>query len=60
MNTRSAREYVMFAPEQLLRNWREQRPNNHGDLDLSVMGGGGGWKSPLHGGGPASDFIFVL
>jgi hypothetical protein len=38
MNTRSAREYTMFAPAQLLRNWREQRPSNKGDLDSSVTG----------------------
>jgi hypothetical protein len=38
MNTRSAREYTMFAPAQLLRNWREQRPSNQGDLDSSVTG----------------------
>jgi hypothetical protein len=38
MSTRSAREYAMFAPPQLLRNWREQRPSNQGDLDWSVVG----------------------
>jgi hypothetical protein len=38
MNTRSAREYTMFAPAQLLRNWREQRPSNNGDLDSRVAG----------------------
>jgi hypothetical protein len=42
MNTRSAREYTMFPPAELLRNWREQRPSNYGDLDED-------W--------PASDFI---
>jgi hypothetical protein len=31
MNTRSAREYTMYAPTQLLRNWSEQRPSNQGD-----------------------------
>jgi hypothetical protein len=36
MNTRSARECAMFALAQLLRNWREQRPTNLRDLDLSV------------------------
>jgi hypothetical protein len=41
MNTRSAREYIMFAPAQLLRNWPEQRPSNKGDLDSSLGGGGG-------------------
>jgi hypothetical protein len=35
-NTRSAREYTMFARAQLSRNWREQRPSNQGDLDWSV------------------------
>jgi hypothetical protein len=28
----------MFASAQLLRNWREQRPSNQGDLGLSVTG----------------------
>jgi hypothetical protein len=38
MNTRSVREYTaMFAPTQLLRNWREQRPSNKSDIDSSVM-----------------------
>jgi hypothetical protein len=37
MNTRSAREYTMFEPAQLLRNWREQRPINKGDLDSNVV-----------------------
>jgi hypothetical protein len=36
MNARSAREHTMFAPAQLLRNWREQRPSNKGDLGSSV------------------------
>jgi hypothetical protein len=30
---RSAREYTMFAPAQLLRNWRDQRPSNQNDID---------------------------
>jgi hypothetical protein len=51
----SAREYTMFTPTQLLRNWRKQRPSNQGDIELSV----GGWKSLLHGNEPASDLIFV-
>jgi hypothetical protein len=38
MNTRSAREYNMFAPAQILRNRLEQRPSNKGDLDSSFMG----------------------
>jgi hypothetical protein len=33
-----ALEYTMFAPAQLLRNWREQRPSNMGDLNSSVRG----------------------
>jgi hypothetical protein len=56
MNTRSARENTIFEPAQVLRNWREHRPSNQGDLDSCH---GEGWKSLLHGGGPASDFIFV-
>jgi hypothetical protein len=36
MNTRSARQYTMFAPAQRLRNWHEQRPSNLGNYDLSV------------------------
>jgi hypothetical protein len=38
INTRSAREYSMFAPAQLLRNRPEQRPSNECDFDLSVTG----------------------
>jgi hypothetical protein len=38
MNTRSASEYTMMAPAQLLRNWRDQRPRNQGDLYSDVMG----------------------
>jgi hypothetical protein len=38
MNTRSAHEFTMFVPAQTLRNWREQRPSNQGDLDSSVTG----------------------
>jgi hypothetical protein len=30
MNTRSTRQYAMFAPAQLLCNWREQRPSKQG------------------------------
>jgi hypothetical protein len=56
MNTRFAREYTMFAPAQLLRNWGEQLPSNQGDLDSSVMGRLG---ESITWGGPASDFIFV-
>jgi hypothetical protein len=36
MNKRSAREYTMFAPAQLLRNRREQRPSKQSDLDSSA------------------------
>jgi hypothetical protein len=57
MNTRSACEYTMFAPAQRLRNWLDQRPSNQGDLDSSVTGED---ARVLHGGGPASDLIFVL
>jgi len=35
--TLPARKCIMFAPAQLLRNWREQRPSNNDDLDPSVM-----------------------
>jgi hypothetical protein len=38
MSTRSASEYIMFAPAQLPRNWLEQRPSNQGELDSSVTG----------------------
>jgi hypothetical protein len=38
MNTRSDHEYTMFAPAQLLRSWREQRPSSQCDLDSSVTG----------------------
>jgi hypothetical protein len=30
--------HVLFALAQLLRNWREQRPSNEGDLYSSVTG----------------------
>jgi hypothetical protein len=35
-HTHSARKFTMFAHAQLLRNWREQRPSNQGDLDSSA------------------------
>jgi hypothetical protein len=38
MSTRSAREYTMFAPAQVLRNWHEQRPSNQDYPDSSVIG----------------------
>jgi hypothetical protein len=38
LNTRSARQYAVFGTAQLWRNWREQRPSNHGDLDPSITG----------------------
>jgi hypothetical protein len=41
MNTRSAREYTMLSPAQLLRKWGDQRPINKGDLDSSVTGEAG-------------------
>jgi hypothetical protein len=53
----SARKYTMFSSTQLLRNWREQRPSNQGDLDSNVTGGC--WESLLHRGEPVSDLIFV-
>jgi hypothetical protein len=56
MDTRSAREHTMFAPAQFLRSWREKRPSNKDDLESSVKEEVG---RVLHGGGPASDFIFV-
>jgi hypothetical protein len=55
MNTPSARECTMFAPAQLLRNWREQRPSNQGDFDTSIMGEVE--TVLLHG--DETDFIFV-
>jgi hypothetical protein len=32
----SAREYTMFAPAQLWRNWSAQRPSNQSDLGSNV------------------------
>jgi hypothetical protein len=49
MNVYYARECTMFAPEQLLRHWHEQQPNNHGDLDSCVT------RESITWGGPASD-----
>jgi hypothetical protein len=57
MNTRTACECATFAPAKLLRNWREQRPTSHGDLDTGVTEELG---QCIAGGGSASDFIFVL
>jgi hypothetical protein len=54
MNTWSAREYTMFAPAQLLRNWHEQRLRSQGDLDSVSQGRFG---ESITRGGPASDFI---
>jgi hypothetical protein len=34
--THSVREYTMFAPVQLLRIWREERPSDQGELGSSV------------------------
>jgi hypothetical protein len=28
----------MFTPAQLLHNWHEQQPSNHGDLGSNVTG----------------------
>jgi hypothetical protein len=36
MNKRSAHEYMMSTPAQLLRSWHEQRPGNYGGLDLNI------------------------
>jgi hypothetical protein len=36
MNTLSAHEYTVFEPAQHLRNCREQRPSDEGDLDSGV------------------------
>jgi hypothetical protein len=36
MNTRSVHEYTVFAPVQLLRNWRDQQPSNKSDVDSRV------------------------
>jgi hypothetical protein len=55
--TRFGGEYTMSSCARLLRNLREQWPSNNGDRDSSVTGRI--WKSLLHGGGPALEFIFV-
>jgi hypothetical protein len=58
--THSAREYTMFEPTQLLRNWCEQRPSNHSDPDLSVTEEIGRVCGPSGPGGvPAYDLFFV-
>jgi hypothetical protein len=57
MNTRSAREYTMFAPAPILRNWLEQRPSNMGDLGWSIRGEV--MTVYCTGGGPIFYFIFV-
>jgi hypothetical protein len=44
----------VFAPAQLLRNWREQWPSNKGDLDSSLKLG-----ESITRGGPASYYICV-
>jgi hypothetical protein len=56
MNTRSAREYTMIAPAQLLGKWQGQRPSNKGGLHSSVTGEIGG---VYYGGGAGSGFSFV-
>jgi hypothetical protein len=40
MNTRSAPEYTTFTRSHLLRNWRDQRPSNKGDLESCVTAEG--------------------
>lgn len=50
----SAYEYIAFTLELLLRQRRDQSSSNNGDLNTSD---GGGWESPLHLHGSASDFI---
>jgi hypothetical protein len=57
MNTRSAREYIVFTPARLLRNWSYQRPSSKGGLDSSVTVEVG--RVYYTGGGAASDLIFV-
>jgi hypothetical protein len=57
MNTYSTRVYIMSAPAQLLRNWDEQWPSNHGDLDFGVTERLG---DLLHGFQYASDLISIL
>jgi hypothetical protein len=39
METRSARECIMFEPTQLLRKWPEERPSNNYDRDSNVAEG---------------------
>jgi hypothetical protein len=36
MNKLPASEYTTFVSAQLLRNWREQRPSNKGNLDSRI------------------------
>jgi hypothetical protein len=56
MNPRSALEYTMFAPAQLLRIWREQRPSNIDNFNWSVQHR----KVHYMEKEIASDFIFEL
>jgi hypothetical protein len=37
-NTRSAHQYTVFSPTQLLLVWREQRPSHQEHFDWSVTG----------------------
>jgi hypothetical protein len=53
----SAREHTMFAPAQLLRNWRKQRPSNQCELESSVTREVG--RVCFTGAYFALDFIFV-
>lgn len=55
MNTRPAQEYTIFAPSQLLRNWREQGLAARVSVHSSVTGM---LEGLLHKGRPAY-FIFV-
>jgi hypothetical protein len=58
MNTRSASEYTMFAPAQLLCDWREQRPSNQGDVDSGVTGEVR--RDYYAGGGSDSNSSFIM
>jgi hypothetical protein len=54
MHTRSSREYAMFEPAQLWRNWREQRPSNQGYLHANVT-----WEIGRFGVGYRCYLIFL-
>jgi hypothetical protein len=57
MSTRSACEWNLFASEQLLRNWQDQRLSNKDDLDSSVTGK---VERECYAEWTTVDFIFVL